>query len=108
GAVHGRGHGGHAGHLAHVLIEVAAGDASVDGDLALVRVLALHDHAEEGVLPGAVGAYEANLLAPVELGGGFHEEDLLAVLLADVVEPNHRCTEGERRGLPITSQGSRG
>ena len=78
-------------HLAHVLAEVADGDAAIDGDLALVGLLLANDHAEQRRLAGAVRTDEADLLASVERRGGFDEEDLVAVLLADTVEANHVC-----------------
>ena len=58
-------------------------------DLALVGLLLAGDHAEQRGLAGAVGADEADLLALQERGRGLDEEDLVAVLLADVVETNH-------------------
>ena len=63
GAVHHLGDGAAAGHLAHVLAEVADGDAAIDGDLALVGQLLPGDHAEERRLAGAVGPDEPDLLA---------------------------------------------
>ena len=89
GAVHHLGDGAAARHLADVLAEVADGDAAIDRDLALVGLLLAGDHAEQRRLAGAVGADEADLLAPVERRGGLDEEDLVAVLLADVVETDH-------------------
>ena len=91
GAVHHLGHGAAARHLAHVLAEVADGHAAIDGHLALVGLLLARDHPEQRRLAGAVGADEADLLALVERRGGLDEEDLVAVLLADVVETDHVC-----------------
>ena len=64
-------------------------DAAIDGHLALVGLLLAGDHPEQRRLAGAVGADEADLLALQERRGGLDEEDLVAVLLADVVETNH-------------------
>ncbi len=89
GAIHHLGNGATARHLAHVLAEITDGDAAIDGDLALVGLLLAHDHAEERRLAGAVGTDEADLLALVERRGGLDEKDLVAVLLADIVEANH-------------------
>ena len=44
---------------------------------------------EQRRLAGAVGTDEADLLALVERRGGLDEEDLVAVLLADIVETDH-------------------
>ena len=95
GAVHHLGHGAAAGHLADVLAEIADGDAAIDGHLALVGLLLARDHPEQRRLAGAVGPDEADLLALFERRGGLDEEDLVAVLLADVVETNHarECPE---------------
>ena len=89
GAVHHLGHRATARHLADVLAEVADGDAAVDRDLALVGLLLAGDHAEQRGLAGAVGADQADLLAAVERGRGFDEQEMVAVLLADVVEADH-------------------
>ncbi len=63
GAVHHLGDGAAAVHFADVLAEVADGDAAIDGDLALVRLLLSRDQPEERGLAGAVGSDEADLLA---------------------------------------------
>ena len=81
--------GAAARHLADVLAEIADGDAAVGRDLALVGLLLAGDHAEQRGLAGAVRADEPDLLAPLERGRGLDEEDLLAVLLADLVEADH-------------------
>ena len=67
-------------HFADVLLEVAERDAAIDGDGAFVGNLLLHDVAEEGRFPGAVGADQAGLLAFVDRERGADEEDLLAML----------------------------
>ena len=81
--------GAAARHLADVLAEVADGDAAIDRDLALVGLLLAGDHPEQRRLAGAVRADQADLLALLERRGGFDEENLPAVLLADIVETNH-------------------
>ena len=88
GTVHHLGDGAAPRHLADVLAEVADGDAAIDRDLAFVGLLFPGDHAEQRRLAGAVGSDEADLLAPVERRRGLDEEDLMAVLLADIVETN--------------------
>ena len=89
GAVHHLGHGAAARHLADVLAEIADGHAAIDGHLALVGLFLAGDHPEQRGLAGAVGADEADLLPLLERRGGLDEEDLVAILLADVVETNH-------------------
>ncbi len=89
GAVHHLGHGTSARHLTDVLAEVTDGDAPIDGHLALVGALLAGDHPEQRRLAGAVGADEADLLAFLERRGGLDEENLVANLLADVIETNH-------------------
>ena len=89
GAVHHLGHGAAPRHLADVLAEVADADAAIDRHLALVGLLLAVDHAKQRSLAGPVGADEPDLLALVERRGGFDEEEVVAVLLADVVEADH-------------------
>ncbi len=99
GAVHHLGHGAAARHLAHVLAEVTDGHASLDHHLALVGVVLADDHAKEARLAGPVGTDEADLLPLVERRGRLDEEELVAILLADVVEANHMCVgPGTRPG----------
>ncbi len=100
GAVHHLGHSAAARHLAHVLAEVADGNAAIDGHLAFIGMLLARDHAEERGFAGPVRTDEADLLPFLKSGGGLDEEDLVAILLADVVETNHVC-EG-----PGTSRGA--
>ena len=65
-------------------------------DLALVGLLLAGDHPEQRGLAGAVRADEADLLALLERRGGLDEEDLVAVLLADIVETDHGSGAGYR------------
>ena len=107
--VHDLGHGAAAGHLADVLVEIADGDAAIGRDLPFVRQFLAGDHPEQGGLSGAIRANEADLLALVEGGGGFDEQDLVAGLLADVVEADHEVfLEGNvalRRNRPCGPPG---
>ena len=80
-------------HLLHVLAEVADGQLLGNRDVALVGDFLADDHAEERGLAGAVGADQADLLAGVQLKGGVDENQLLAVLLVDAGERNHRNTK---------------
>ena len=96
GAVHHLGHRAAARHLADVLAEIADGDAAIDRDLALVGLFLAGDHPEQRRLAGAVGADKADLLALLKRRGRLDEEDLMADLLADVVETNHAWLKGLR------------
>jgi hypothetical protein len=100
GAVHDLGHGAAARHLADVLAEIADGDAAIERDLALVRRFLARNHPEKRGLAGPVGADEADLLALLERRGGFDEENLVADLLADVIETDHG---GLKRGIGLAA-----
>src|SRR5215213_4854851 len=80
---------GTAAHLVDLLAEVADGELLRHVHHAVVRGLLAGDHAEEGRLARAVRSDQAGLLAGVELKRGLDEEDLFAVLLADVGEGDH-------------------
>ena len=88
-AVHRFGNRAAARHLADILAEVTDGHAAIDRDLAFVGLILAGDQTEQRRLAGAVGADEADLLAALERGGGLDEDDLVAILLADIVEANH-------------------
>ncbi len=89
GAVHDFGDCAAAGHLADVLAEIADRDAAIEGHLAFVGCLLPRDHPEQRRLSGPVGTDEADLLALLEGCRSFDEEDLVADLLADVIETDH-------------------
>ena len=63
--------------------------SAIDGHLALVGLLLPDDHPEQRRLAGTIGTDKPHLLTPVEGGGSLDEDDLVAVLLADIVEANH-------------------
>ena len=63
--------------------------AALDRQLAVVGLLLAGDQPEQRRLAGPVGTDEPDLLALLERRGGFDEEDLVAVLLADAVETDH-------------------
>ena len=90
GACHGLLEDAATAHVARVLAEVADGDAAIDGDLPIVGLLLLDDQTEDRGLAGAVGTDEPDLLAAKDAHLRVDEEDLFAVALAYVVEPNHR------------------
>ena len=91
-AIHGGSQGRHALHLAHVLAEMPDGDVAIDGDLPVVDRLLAHDQAKHGGLARAVRAHQSDFLATQKRRARIDEEDLRAMLLADVVESNHeRC-----------------
>ena len=76
-------------HLLDVLAEVADRQLLRHRDLALVGAFFAGDHPENGGLAGAVGPDQAGLFSRIELERRVDEEDLLAVLLADVRERDH-------------------
>src|SRR6185436_8703222 len=84
-------------HLADVLAEIANGNATIEGDLALVGELLARDHPEKRSFAGPVWADQADLFALLEGCGGFDEEDLVADLLADVIETDHWGLKGGNR-----------
>src|SRR5262249_37328408 len=91
-----------AGHFANVLAEIADRYPAIDRDLALIGQLGAVDHPEQCGLAGAVWADQAYFFPLLERCGGFDEENLMAVLLADIVEANHwntRKVAGLRRLL---------
>src|SRR4029078_691321 len=105
GAVHDLGHGAAARHLADVLAEIANGNAPIERDLALVRRFLARNHPEKRGLAGPVRADQADFLALLEGSRGFDEEDLVADLLADVIETDHvHLLEKELR--PLTRSGA--
>ncbi len=61
-------------HLFDVLAEVADGQFFGKRDGTFVRLLFAHHHAEERGFAGAVGSDQADLLARVQLEGGFDED----------------------------------
>lgn len=99
GTFHYLGHCAAAGHLADILTEIADGHAPIDGDLPLIGQLPARDHPEQRRFAGAVGAYQSNLLSPLESRGRLNKENLVAILLADIVETNHMCTGPGTRSL---------
>src|SRR5204863_5244817 len=89
GAVHDFGHRAAARHLADILAEIANGDAAIERDLALVGRLLARNHPEKRGFAGPIRADEADLLALLKGRRGFDEENLMADLLADVIETDH-------------------
>ena len=107
GAVHHLGDGAAAGHLADVLAEIPDGDAAIDGDLAFVGLLLAGDHPEQSGLAGAIGADEADLFALLERRRSLDEEDLVADLLADIVETNYGYGALQRKLRPLLCHAAR-
>ena len=87
--IHHRGDGAHARHLADVLAEIADGHAGIDRHLAVIGLLLARDHPEQRRLAGAVGPDQPRFLPLLEAHRRVDEQDLVAVLLADVVEADH-------------------
>src|ERR1035437_10167002 len=81
---------GTARHLFHVLAEIADGELLGNRDIPLVGDFLADHHAEEGSLAGAVGSDQSDLFTGVQLKGSVNENQLLAVLLVDSGERNHR------------------
>ena len=81
-----------AGHFFDVLAEVADGQLLRHRHFAFVGRFLAGDHAEDGGLAGAVRTDQTGLLSGIELEGRVDEEDLLAVLLADVRERDHESS----------------
>jgi hypothetical protein len=103
-AVHHRRDRALARHLADVLAEVADRHAGFDRHLAVVGLLLARDHAEDRGLAGTIGPDQPHLLALLEAHRRVDEQDLMAVLLADVVETNHGGVAG---GKEPAGQGGR-
>ena len=76
-------------HLADILAEIADRHAGIDRHLAVVGLLLAGDHAEKRRLAGAIGPDKSHLLSLLDAHRRVDEQDLMAVLLADVVEANH-------------------
>ena len=94
--IHHRRHGAHARHLADVLAEIADGHAGIDRHLAVVGLFLPRDHPEQRRLAGAVGPDQTRFLPLLEAHRRVDEQDLMAVLLADVVEANHAGVAGRK------------
>src|ERR1700722_17667484 len=68
--------------------------------LAFVGLLLARDHPEQRGLAGPVRTDEADLFSLVEDTGGLDEENMVAILLADIVETNHAHTSLESFQMP--------
>src|SRR6185312_653931 len=88
-AVHHRHHRALARHFADVLAEIADGHAGIDRELAIVGAILPGDHTEQRRLAGAIGADKSHLFSLLDAHRSLDEQDLVAVLLADVIEANH-------------------
>ena len=93
-AIHHRRDRALARHLADILAEIADRHAGIDRHLAIVGLLLAGDHAEKRRLAGAVGPDKSHLLSLLEAHRRVDEQDLMAVLLADVVEANYEVRVG--------------
>ncbi len=69
GALHDLGDGAAALHLADILVEVADGDALIDGHLSFIGLLLSRDHPEKRRLAGAVRTDEPDAFASIERRG---------------------------------------
>ena len=91
---------GAAGHLFHILAEIADGQFLRNRYFAFIGIFLAHHHAEERSLARAVGTHQPHLLSRVQLKGGFDENELLAVLLANVGKRNHGIIPGYQTPWP--------
>ena len=64
--------------------------AALEGHQAIVRLLLLEDELEEGGLPGAVRADQAQAVLAVELQGQVGEQGLSPISLGDIRDGQHR------------------
>src|SRR6185295_638579 len=71
---------------------------AIGRDLPFVGMVLAGDQAEQCGLARAVRADETDLLAALERRGSFDEDDLVAVLFADVVEADHEAGHGYKFG----------
>ena len=93
-------------HLFHVLAEVPDGELPGNRNVALVRHFLADHHAEKRGLAGAVGPDQTDLLPRVQLKRSVNENQLLAVLLVDAGERNHRNSKlAEGGGSPFGADG---
>src|SRR5262249_24027246 len=84
-------------HFADILAEIADRHAGIDRHLAVVGPILACDHPEKRRLAGAVRANKSHLLPLLDAHRSVDEQDLLAVLLADVIETNHEVRAGWKR-----------
>ena len=91
-------------HLLDVLPEIADGELSRNGDLPFIGRFFADDHAKQRRLAGAIGTDEPDLFSGIDLQRGVDEEDLPAVLLADVREGDHSSFYRPAFGLFATPQ----
>ena len=94
-------HHGHdrglAGHFADILAEIADRQAGIDDHIAVVGPIRAGDHPEQRRLAGAVRPDKSHLLPLLDAHRRVDEQDLMAVLLADVVEADHAVCIGRCR-----------
>jgi len=78
-------------------------ELAADPHLALRRVEQAGDAGQQRRLAGAVGPDEPHLLPLLDAQRSVDEQDLMAVLLADVIETNHEArAAGGFSGLPAS------
>ena len=98
---------GTARHFLDILAEIADRQLLRYGNFAFVRRFFADDHAEQRCFAGAVRTDEADLFARIELKRCVDEENLAAILLADVRKRNHESSikflvELKVRGAPFS------
>ena len=103
--VHHRRDRAHPRHFADILAEIADGHAGIDRHLAIVGRFLAGDHAEKRCLAGTVRPDKSRLLSLLDAHRCVDEQDLMAVLLADVVETNHgRCAGRKEAATQATAR----
>ena len=88
-------------HLLDVLAEIADAQFLRDGNLAFVGHFFARNHPEDRRLAGSVRADEADLFTRIELERGVDEENLPAVLFADVRQRDHAAAVSVPRGIGL-------
>ncbi len=81
-------------HFADILAEIADRHAGIDRHLAIVGPVLAGDHPENRRLARAIGPDKPHLLPLLDAHRRVDEQDLMAVLLADVIEANHEVRAG--------------
>ncbi len=84
-------------HFADILAEIADRHAGIDRHMAIIGPILAGDHPEKRRLAGAIRPDKSNLLTLLNAHRRLDEQELMAVLLADVLETNHEVRAGWKR-----------
>ena len=88
-AVHHLGHRRTARHFADILREITDGDAAIGADKPFIGQFLSGHHPEQRRFARAVGADKADLLALQKRCRSLDEQNLVAVLFADILKSDH-------------------